>query len=130
VIAIDTNIVVRFIVQDDPGQYAAAVKLISTRPVLLLKTVLLEAEWVLRKVYRNTPVQIGGALKSFVALENVHAGDREEMFQSLDAYEKGMDFADAMHLVQSARSEGFATFDASLKRSAKRIGGFVPVMVP
>lgn len=41
-----------------------------------------------------------------------------------------MTFADAMYLAQAARTHRFASFDNALKRSAKQIGGFVPVVMP
>lgn len=129
-IAIDTNVVVRFIVKDDMAQFAKAERLVASEPVLVLNTVILESEWVLRKIYRNTPDKIGGALKAFVSLETVHAEDIDEMIIALDAYAKGMDLADAMHLAQSSSAQIFATFDKSLQRSAKRIGGFIPVTSP
>jgi predicted nucleic-acid-binding protein len=130
VIAIDTNVVVRFIVKDDLAQFAKAERLLAAQPVLVLNTVLLEAEWVLRKVYLNTSDKVGGALKAFVSLETVHTENIDDMIVALDAYAKGMDFADAMHLAQAAGTIGFASFDKSLQRTAKRLGGFVPVTSP
>ena len=129
-IAIDTNVVVRLIVKDDLGQFRSAERLVSTQPVFLLKTVLLEIEWVLRKIYQNSPEEIGGALKALVSLETVHVEDIGEIVIALDAYAQGMDFADAMHLAQAAGTNGFASFDKSLQRTAKRVGGCIPVMVP
>src|SRR5271165_3450212 len=50
-LAIDTNLVVRYLVGDDPGQAARARSLIDNNDVFVCTTVLLETEWVLRSVY-------------------------------------------------------------------------------
>lgn len=47
-IALDTNILVRFFVRDDEGQALKARALIAASQVLILTTVLMETEWVLR----------------------------------------------------------------------------------
>jgi hypothetical protein len=41
---------------------------------------------------------------------------------ALDLAERGMDFADALHLGKSARCQGFATFDRRLVKAAKAAG--------
>lgn len=47
-IALDTNVVVRLLVDDHPQQTRRARRLLEARPVIILPTVLLESEWVLR----------------------------------------------------------------------------------
>src|SRR5215212_7131812 len=51
-IALDTNIVVRLLVRDDPVQTAQAATVVRDNRVLLTTSVLLESEWVLRSRYR------------------------------------------------------------------------------
>jgi predicted nucleic-acid-binding protein len=129
-IAIDTKIIVRLIVNDDAAQVAVARRLMQREAILITSTVVLETEWVLRSVYNLQPQQILAGLTRIFGLENVDTENPAAIAKAFSAYSQGMDFADAMHLAQSARTAGFATFDKSLQRSAKRIGGFVPVMVP
>ena len=52
-IAIDTNVVVRFLVNDDPEQAQRARRLIESEDVFLSTTALLETEWVLRVAYKR-----------------------------------------------------------------------------
>ena len=52
-IAFDTNLLVRIAVNDDQQQAALAEQLIENDEVFISRTVLLEAEWVLRSVYKN-----------------------------------------------------------------------------
>lgn len=51
-IAIDTNVVVRYLVADEDEQFRRSAALIEGEPVFLCTTVLLEVEWVLRSLYR------------------------------------------------------------------------------
>jgi len=50
------------------------------------------------------------------------AADRDAVLIALDGFDKGLDFADAMHMARSSRACGFATFD---QRLAKRAEGLV-----
>jgi predicted nucleic-acid-binding protein len=50
-IAVDTNVVVRLLTNDEPLQAGAARSLFASGPVWIAKTVLLETAWVLRKLY-------------------------------------------------------------------------------
>ena len=50
--ALDTNIVIRLIVGDDPKQARAAEKLVASEPCTVAPSVLMECEWVLRGSYR------------------------------------------------------------------------------
>lgn len=129
-IAVDTNVIVRLIVNDDDAQVAVARRLMQRGEILVTSTVVLETEWVLRSVYNLGPQEILGGLTRLFGLENVETENPAGIAKALSGYAKGMDFADAMHLAQSAGATSFATFDKSLSRTAKRIGGFVPVMVP
>ena len=129
-IAVDTNILVRLIVNDDEAQVAAVRRLMQREAVLVTSTVVLETEWVLRSVYNIAADQILSGLTRIFGLENVATDNPVVIVKALAAYAKGMDLADAMHLAQSSGAGGFATFDKSLLRTAKRIGGFVPVMAP
>jgi predicted nucleic-acid-binding protein len=53
----DTNVLVRLLVVDDPAQTARASSMFEQGDILILKTVLLEAEWVLRSPRFHVVVQ-------------------------------------------------------------------------
>jgi len=55
-IAVDTNVLVRFLVRDDAKQAARAAALIQANEIWVCKTVLLETEWVLRSLYGFPPL--------------------------------------------------------------------------
>lgn len=117
-IAIDTNVVVRYLTGDHPEQSARARMLIDTREVFVPVTVILEAEWVLRSAYGFRAPDIVRALRAFGGLPNVTIGDVGVVAEALDHAEKGMDFADALHLAGSTQSEKLVTFDRRFVISA------------
>jgi predicted nucleic-acid-binding protein len=128
-LAVDTNVVVRYLARDDARQTAAAEELLRTEQVLLLKTVLLETEWVLRYTYGFNRELIATALRGISGLPLVGLEDGAAVAQALDWFEEGMDFADALHLASSAGAEKFATFDRRLAATARRLGA-MPVIAP
>jgi predicted nucleic-acid-binding protein len=120
-IAIDTNVIVRFLIRDDQVQAARAKALLLAGPVFVPKTVLLESEWVLRSGYRLARDAIAAALQGLLGLPGLTLEDPPTVAQALAWYEGGLDFADAMHLASSAGARKFATFDTALIRRAKAL---------
>lgn len=70
---VDTNVVIRYLIGDDPRQGAKARAVIGEVPVFVPRTVLLEAEWVLRGVYDMPPQQVIPALRAFAGLPGCRA---------------------------------------------------------
>ena len=64
-LAIDTNLVVRYLTGDHPEQSAKAKALIDGQDVFVSTTLLLETEWVLRSVYGFEGSQLALALRAF-----------------------------------------------------------------
>jgi predicted nucleic-acid-binding protein len=121
-IAIDTNVVVRFLVDDDHEQFRRARQVIANAPVFISNTVLLECEWVLRSVYEYEPRDFVEALRNFAGLEKVTLEDPELAATALKWHEQGMDFADALHLAGAVVCDAFLTFDRRLANAAARLG--------
>ena len=121
-LAIDANVVVRYLTGDHPLQSARARVLIDGQPVFVALTVMLEVEWVLRSTYEYRPRDVVGALRAFAGLPTVTVGDGAVVAAALDLAENGMDFADALHLGKSTHCDGFATFDRHFVKTAKAAG--------
>lgn len=121
-LAIDTNLIVRYLTGDHPQQSPRARKLIDGQPVFAAVTVILEVEWVLRSTYGYRLADVARALRAFAGLPTVTIEDAPIVAAALDLAEKGMDFADALHLGKSAHCEGMATFDRKLVKAAKAAG--------
>jgi predicted nucleic-acid-binding protein len=117
VLAIDTNVFVRFVVADDPAQTAAATQCVE-RGVYVTHGVLMEAEWVLRRRYGWTSAEINNALLEFLSLETVHVSLRPQLKWALDRHLDGADWADMLHLIAARDHDGFATFDKAISKKA------------
>ena len=125
-IAIDTNIVVRYLTGDHPEQSRRAREIVDGQPVFVPVTVVLETEWVLRSAYGHGPADVARALRAFGGLPRVTVEDAATVAAALDLAERGMDFADALHLGRSAGQDGFLTFDRRFVKAAQSAGiGFV-----
>lgn len=120
-LAVDTNLVVRLLVNDDAVQTRRAAALFASEQIFISKTVLLESEWVLRFSYELPPKVILQALRNIVGLPNVMVGQQREVAEALDGFERGLDFADALHLASSRRAGRFATFDKKLIKRAEKL---------
>ena len=117
--AIDTNVIVRYLTGDDPGQAGKARGVIDTGGVFVSTTVLLECEWVLRSVYGLSGEDVAAALKAFSGLPGVTVESPYLLREALDRAEKGVDFADALHLGAAAHCQTMLTFDRSFIRTAR-----------
>ena len=125
-LAIDTNIVVRYLVNDHETLSPRALKLVSENAVFVAPTVVLETEWVLRDAYETPRQRVIEQLRKFCGLQTVTVGDAESVARALAYAEGGVDLADALHLARSQGCEAFATFD---KKLATRAGTLETVEV-
>ncbi len=121
-IALDTNILARFLLNDDPVQFKQARDLLAhpndyTAP----PTVLLELVWVLES-YGCTREEVVQALRVLLGLPNFKPKSFEAVCYAVNWYETGMDFGDALHLALSAGDEAFATFDKALGKVVAQNG--------
>jgi len=129
--ALDTNVLATFFVDDaDDAQAAkqrpAAVVALSERSYVSV-TVLLELEWVMRGFYGLSTRDVSRVLRAFSSIEHITLEDRDAVLVALDAFDRGLDFADALHLARSSRASGFATFDQRLAKRAKGLRLATPV---
>ena len=96
--AVDTKVLVRLLVGDDPAQHSVVVVLFSSGAIWISKTVLLETAWVLRSAYAQDDSQIRDGFVALPGLENVVVEDSSFVTQALSLVGQGMAFADALHL--------------------------------
>jgi len=128
-LAIETNLIVRFLVKDHPAQSAKANSLIGSEDMFVSSMVVLETAWVLRSVYRFSNDQWGAALAAFGGLPRVTLEEPATVAQALVWMYGGLDFADALHLAKARGCEGFVSFDRKFARAANRISD-IKVRVP
>lgn len=120
-IAVDTNVLVRLLTEDDPDQAKRVAKLFGENEIFIPKTVMLETEWVLRHAYGIDKKGILGAFQRLMGLSTVQIEDHQTISVAVSWYNKEFDFADALHLASSRDAEKFATFDKSLLRKAGQV---------
>jgi predicted nucleic-acid-binding protein len=121
-LAVDTNVVVRYLTGDHPQQSAKARAVINGEDIFVSTTVMLETEWVLRSAYGFDAKRVCKALRDFGGLSTVVFEDSGLVAFALDRMDDGMDFADALHLGGAESCEAFLTFDQRFVRSAKSMG--------
>ncbi len=121
-IAVDTTLLARLLLQDDATQHKKVKALFKTRQVFTSPvTVLLELVWVLESRDRSTE-QIAAGLMALLDLPNFKPERAEAMREALHNYRQGMGFADALHLALSDSHQKFVTFDKAFIRQAKKLG--------
>ncbi|MBG1269822.1 type II toxin-antitoxin system VapC family toxin [Nostoc sp. WHI] len=118
-IAVDTNIIVRFLTQDDELQFQKSREIFQTQDIFITDTVILETEWVLRFAYKLKPDEICTTLKNLFGLPNIYLSNPSLIVQVIQWHENGLDFADAFHLAQSQHCSKFYTFDEKFVKKAK-----------
>jgi predicted nucleic-acid-binding protein len=117
-LAIDTNLIVRYLVADDPDQAIRARNLIDAQDVFICTTVMLETEWVLRSVYGFSAIQCARALTDFAGLPHVTLEDTVAVAKALRWVRQGMDFADGLHLAKAETCDAFVSFDLAFIKAA------------
>ena len=103
--AVDTNILARYYLHDDPAQAQCAARILAAGDVFVPKTVMLELEWVLRAVAEQPAGKVADCLAHLIALPGVTIEDHDEVEDALRHCRRGVDFADALHLAASQAFE-------------------------
>lgn len=130
-IAVDTNILVRFLTRDDEQQYQKAYRVFSnSERIFISATVILETEWVLRFSYHFSVEKIVYALSGLLSLNNVKVDNKEDVITALQWHRQGMDFADALHLVGSSHADTFVSFDKKMLKKSLSLNTGIRVIEP
>lgn len=128
-LAIDTNVLVRFVTGDHRTQSAKARELIERNNIFVSHTVFLESEWVLRSAYGFSRADVCRALKAFAGLATVTVEAPAVLAEAIARTEAGADFADALHLAAARQCDAFVTLDRKLIAEASRRGE-IPLREP
>ena len=118
-ISVDTNIIIRFLTQDDAKQYKKAFSIFNTQEIFISDTVILKTEWVLRYAYNFAPEDICNALIKLFGLKNIHLSNPSFIAQAIEWHKQGMDFSDALHLTQCQQYDKLYTFDKKFSSQSK-----------
>jgi predicted nucleic-acid-binding protein len=117
-IAVDTNVLVRYLAWDDEAQAEAAAVAIDTADTVAISTIVLcELTWVLKRAYRYRREEIADAIQRIIESRNVQV-DRPAAGAGLRMLRRGGDFADGV-IESDARRAGcrhIVTFDQDFAR--------------
>ena len=106
--AIDANVLVRYLVQDDPAQAALAndfmAELTSAKPGYVSVIVLVELYWVLHRAYRFERSRILDLISMLVRANDLHVESPITVSRAIQQAQAGADFADALILEQGMRA--------------------------
>lgn len=123
-IALDTNVLVRYLVEDDAKQTATAAALIDRviaddETLFISDVVVCETVWMLSVSYDFRRKEIADVLRNLLRTRHLTFRDTHQLIRALEAYEAGKgDFADYL-IREHARAAGcdtVATFDRVLLR--------------
>ena len=120
--AVDTNVLVRYLAQDEAVQSARAVRIVEGGSIFVAKTVLLELEWVMRSVYKRAPAEVIRSIEQLCGLPTVTVEDAQQVATALTYAQGGFDLADALHAVSLGPARSFVTFDSDLVKKARKLG--------
>jgi predicted nucleic-acid-binding protein len=121
-LALDTNVLVRFLVEDDEVQSARAAKLVGRaigegEQLFVSDVVLCEVVWVLRASYGFERAEIAGVLQRMLVAAHLTFAGSDRLKRAAESFEHGKgDFADYVIREQAlaAGCERVATFDRAL----------------
>ncbi len=121
-VALDTNVLARLLLSDDPVQYKSVKTLFKTAQTFTAPvTVLLELVWLLES-RGCTRAEVASALTALLGLPNFKPDSVDAVRDALRHYESGAGFADALHLALCEGRQKFMTFDKAFVRQAKTLG--------
>jgi predicted nucleic-acid-binding protein len=123
-IGLDTNVVIRYLAQDDARQAAAATHLIEEltpdSPRFLASVVLAEIVWVMEELYGSSREQVSAIVERLLQTRSLVVQDAEVAWRALSRYRKASaDFAD--YLIERTGvafgCEAIYTFDKKAART-------------
>jgi predicted nucleic-acid-binding protein len=112
-IAVDTNVLIRAAVRDDPTQAKVATRVLKQAELIAVALPsLCEFAWVLRQVYGFTAADVATAIRALLAVANVEV-NRPAVEAGLSVLEAGGDFADGVIAYEGywLGGETFVSFD-------------------
>ena len=136
-IAVDTNILARYYV-DDPNDLEAVKQrsiarqvMVDSSAIFIPLSVILELEWVLRAFYGFGRADFIRVVEHLLGLTHVSIEQWPRLIDALALHREGLDFADALHLQASTHCQTFLSFDdRRFARRAARLKTEPPVQIP
>ena len=127
-VLLDTNVVIRFFVQDNQEMFQKSQSVMNDIAsgkcdAVLLDLIIAEIIYVMQKVYRVEKVKIVDAVKLIISYDHMHVDNQLIILKALNLYmDKNIDFADAI-LCAKNNLEGYQvmSFDKDIKKCTKKV---------
>jgi len=127
-IGLDTNVLVRYLAQDDKAQAAAATDLIENEfsknsPGYLNHITLCEIVWVLKKCYKVTKPKLIEIIEGLMSAKQLLIEDVALVWKALKMYESNnIDFSDA--LISNINTDAGCVYTVTFDKQAAKLKGF------
>jgi predicted nucleic-acid-binding protein len=126
-IGLDTNVLVRYLTQDDPIQSLKATEIMERRlteesPGFISIVAMVETVWVLDRAYRLAARQIAAAVERVLQADVFVVENEQDVFTAMIALRRGHSFADA--IIAGLGAKAGCSFTLTFDRKALRLPGF------
>ena len=127
---LDTNILVRYLTGDDPAQTNRAIRFVERectpeRPCFLNNIVFCELVWVLARGQRIERARLHRMIETLLSSLEFAFEDKDLLWQALEAFAEGGDFADAV--IAGVNKKNGCSSTATFDRGAETLAGFESV---
>ncbi len=120
-IRIDTNYIVRYLINDNIEMADIAEEILTTKNVFISNEILAEVVYVLLGVYQIPKVDIANQLLELLDFENILVSDKNIINKAFEIFKtKNLDFVDCLLCAYSKRDK-IATFDKKLNQCIKNV---------
>lgn len=130
-IGLDSNVLLRYLTQDDPGQSRKATELLEVHlteeyPGFVSVVAMAELAWVLERSYRLSPTAIAACIERILQTDVLVVENEQQVFAAMFALKKGQgSFADA--LIVALGSKAGCTKTLTFDRKALRLPGYASI---
>lgn len=119
----DTNVILRYLLEDNPGLYKRAKELfenvrVGDEKAIILEGVLVECVYVLLKFYKVPKEETAAKLKGLLHYKGIVNDDKEELIEALTVFtEKNIDIVDCILFVKARHNKmALFSFDEKLNK--------------
>ena len=120
VVRIDTNYIIRYLINDDEEMAAQAETVLLERDVFIANEILAEVVYVLSGVYKISKSDICEQLSKLLLVSNIFTSDKTILINALAIFQsKNLDFVDCL-LCAYSKKDDIMTFDKKLQRCVER----------
>ena len=121
-LTIDTSILLRYALNDNPKLSALAKRLIEGNTCAVPLMALAEMGFVLGSVYEASPIDIVAYARKLMQQKNLRFEHESRVLQALEGVEAGIDWFDALLWAAAPTQHEFATLDKKFASKATKLG--------